>query len=451
MKTANLNEDRKAVYNYWVPELSPSRDGPGFSSWTNTQNSIIVHGGYLVRTSYVQGSQLHIAADWNSTTALEVIGAPKPAKTLYINGQQVAYEVDTNGIWLATIQYQAPQLNLPDLVEADWKYIDSLPEIQSNYDDSSWPLANLDQTANNQNPLMTPISLYGADYGFNTGYLIFRGSFTANGNESTLVLHTQGGSAFGTSIWLNVTSIGAWQGNPSDSDNNSSYTLPQLIAGKAYVLTVIVDQNGFEENGAVGDDTMKAPRGILNYNIQGHDAADIAWKLTGNLGGENYADRARGPLNEGGLYVERQGWHQPSPPCYLWEDRSPTQGVTGAGVGFFTTNFTLNIPNGYDVPLAFTFENTTVPTPAYRAQLYVNGYQFGKFISGMGPQVEFPVPEGILNYHGENWVALTLWSQEEMGAKIDGIRLTASTPIKTAYHEVELVDMPAWKQRHGVY
>jgi hypothetical protein len=380
-----------------------------------------------------------------------VIGAPKAAKSLYINGREVSHEVDPNGIWSATIQYQAPQLNLEDLELANWKHIDSLPEIQDNYDDSSWPLANLTQTANNRNPLITPTSLYGTDYGFNTGYLIYRGSFTANGNESTLELYTQGGSAFGTSVWLNTTSIGVWQGSPSDADNNSSYTFRQLHAGKPYVFTVIVDQNGFEENGAVGDDTMKAPRGILDYNLDGHDAADVAWKLTGNLGGENYADRARGPLNEGGLYAERQGWHQPSPPCGLWEDRSLTLGVAGRGVGFFTANFTLDIPSGYDVPLAFNFGNKTVTAPAYRAQLYVNGYQFGKYINSMGPQVEFPVPEGILNYHGENWIAVTLWSQDEGGAKIDGIQLMVGTPVMTAYQDVELVDMPAWKQREGAY
>ena len=390
-------------------------------------------------------------ADLNVTTTLEVIGAPKAANSLHVNGQEISHEVDPNGIWSATIEYQEPQLKLPDLENADWKYIDSLPEIQNSYDDSEWPLANLTNTANTQNPLNTPTSLYGADYGFNTGDLIYRGRFTANGNETTLKLHTQGGSAFGTSIWLNTTSIGAWQGNPADADNAGSYALPHLVAGKTYVLTVVVDQNGFEENGAVGSDSMKAPRGILDYNIDGHDAAGIAWKLTGNLGGEDFADRARGPLNEGGLYAERQGWHQPKPPCGHWEDRSITQGVAGAGVGFFTAKFTLDIPSGYDVPLAFNFANTSVPAPAYRAQLYVNGYQFGKYINNIGPQVEFPVPEGILNYRGENWVAVTVWSQQEGGAKVDGIRLTSSTPVLTAYQEVELVDMPAWKLREEAY
>jgi beta-galactosidase len=44
---------------------------------------------------------------------------------------------------------------------------------------------------------------------------------------------------------------------------------------------------------------MKNPRGILNYDVTGHNMTDITWKMTGNLGGEDYMDRTRGPLNEG--------------------------------------------------------------------------------------------------------------------------------------------------------
>lgn len=44
---------------------------------------------------------------------------------------------------------------------------------------------------------------------------------------------------------------------------------------------------------------MKAPRGVLDYSLSGHEKSDISWKITGNLGGEDYQDRTRGPLNEG--------------------------------------------------------------------------------------------------------------------------------------------------------
>ncbi|KAG8928066.1 hypothetical protein FRC02_007399 [Tulasnella sp. 418] len=46
----------------------------------------------------------------------------------------------------------------------------------------------------------------------------------------------------------------------------------------------------------------------------------------------------------------------------------------------------------------------------YRALLFVNGWMMGKRIGNLGPQVKFPVHEGILKYRGENTVALAIWS-----------------------------------------
>ncbi len=150
----------------------------------------------------------------------------------------------------------------------------------------------------------------------------------------------------------------------------------------------------------------------------------------------------------------------PGRPVTRGSPRSILRGIDKAGVGFFVARFDLAVPSGYDVPLAFTFNYTTATDgddgstrpPTYRAQLFVNGFQFGKVASHLGPQKAFPVPQGILNYHGENWVAVSLWAMEARGAKIDGFRLTlAGTPVVTAYGPVEMVAAPAWKKRDGAY
>jgi hypothetical protein len=142
---------------------------------------------------------------------------------------------------------------------------------------------------------------------------------------------------------------------------------------------------------------MKDPRGILNYSLDGHAQSDISWKLTGNLGGEAYIDKVRGPLNEGGLYAERQGWTQPFPPNHNWVPGSPETGISTAGVAFYQADFSLDLPENYDIPLTFNFGNTTIngATADYRAQLWVNGYQFGKYANNIGPQSSFPVPQGM--------------------------------------------------------
>jgi len=56
-------------------------------------------------------------------------------------------------------------------------------------------------------------------------------------------------------------------------------------------------------------------------------------------------------------------------------------GITEAGIAFYSTSFDLALPAGYDIPLSFVFANTTMngTVADFRAQLFVNGYQFGKY------------------------------------------------------------------------
>jgi hypothetical protein len=48
------------------------------------------------------------------------------------------------------------------------------------------------------------------------------------------------------------------------------------------------------------------------------------------------------------------------------------------------------VPTGVDAPLAlkFTFSEKT---SNYRSVIYVNGWQFGRFINNLGPQAIYPV------------------------------------------------------------
>jgi hypothetical protein len=433
--------DRNSAYNYWVPELSKS-------------SSVIVSGGYLVRSASVSGHTLNIRGDFNTTTPLEVIGVPSGVSILTINSVPAIYIKNAQGSWVTGVPYIKPVISLPTLSKLDWKSIDSLPEIKSSYDDSAW--VNADHTTTNNTfvqPFLTDVSLYGSDYGFHAGVLIFRGHFTATGAEKELYLSTQGGSAFASSVYLDAKFIGSWTGIDAATGKNSTYTLPNLTKGQKYTLTILVDNMGLDENWTVGVDQMKLARGILAYNLTttSGTAPPIKWKITGNLHGEDYIDKTRGPLNEGGLFHERQGYHLPSPPLSKFTSSTPYTGLTSPGVAFYTAKLPLTIPSDkWDVPLSFVFSNTT-STGAYRAWLYVNGFQFGRYVSNIGPQKEFPVPEGILNYKGDNWLGLAIWALEEGGAKVPGFELKAGTPVLTGRKTVSLVDAPAWTDRKGAY
>lgn len=99
--------------------------------------------------------------------------------------------------------------------------------------------------------------------------------------------------------------------------------------------------------------------------------------MIGNLGGESYHDLIRGPLSEGAMYAERQGYHYPKPPNSQWASLNPiSDGISEAGVGFFTISFSFDIPHGWDVPMSIVFNGTEVQSPRsnkglnYRCQFF---------------------------------------------------------------------------------
>lgn len=139
---------------------------------------------------------------------------------------------------------------------------------------------------------------------------------------------------------------------------------------------------------------LKNPRGIRGYTLLG--GGDFTtWKLAGNLGGEDYPDKVRGGLNEGGFWAERSG---PSTvrlarhPARLtvssgailpgfndgsWKASSPLDGITKPGVQVYRTKFNLDVPAGIDAPLALKFTQTLGSN--YRSVIYVNGWNVSRY------------------------------------------------------------------------
>ncbi|KAI8683376.1 Beta-galactosidase [Fusarium keratoplasticum] len=293
-----------SAYDYWVVDLQT----------TGPKQKIIIKGPYLVRSVRVQGNRLDISADFNQTTTVEVFAVPAQVKNLFINSKKSKHSEPIKGVWSTNVSFETPRISLPDFSTSSWKFIDSLPEVKPEYDDAGWPKADLRDSHNDYRALSTPTSLYSGDYGFHAGLLIYRGHFVSSGNETGLEIWNQGGWAFSSSAWLNGTYLGSSKVNATRPDANTTYEFPRLDQGRRYTLTILQDSQGYELNPWVGDDEMKHPRGILNYTLQQREQESISWRISGNLGGEDYQDRVRGPLNEGGSFVERNGFHQPGPP-----------------------------------------------------------------------------------------------------------------------------------------
>ena len=144
------------------------------------------------------------------------------------------------------------------------------------------------------------------------------------------------------------------------------------------------------------------------------------------------------PLNNGGLYGERYGWYLPFFNDFNWQQVSLPDSWAArqlpAGVGWYRTSFNLRLPENADVPIGIQINDTT--SSAYRALIFVNGWQMGIYINNLGPQKIFPIPAGILNPNGENTVAIAVWGEQNGNGGLGAVSLfeygnfSGSVPIE---------------------
>ncbi|KAI5782401.1 glycoside hydrolase family 35 protein [Peziza echinospora] len=422
--------DRATAYRFWAPTL-------GNDPFAPEDEVVFVLGPKLVRSAKSSGrNSLAITGDISSKTSIEIF-ASTDVKTVTWNGKHLSTQRTKHGSLTATLQGpKAPAtvegLRLPALTV--WKAADSLPERFPDYDDSRWTSADHMTTPSFFPPDTYPV-LYADEYGYHTGGVLWRGRF--EGPADGVFLSVKGGTAFGWTAYLNGQHLGSYAGeNKYNPAGNLTLAFPPgALAGNgsANVLLVVQDNMGKD----LRADALY-PRGIANATLitgtspssagASSAAKFTSWKVAGHAGGQENIDPVRGPLSgEGGLHAERMGWHLPGAPppaSAAWTShRGSTLTVPQpGGISFFTTTVTLALPTkGTDHSLAFTL--TVPPTsPArskLRAQLYVNGYQFARFVPFIGNQIEFPVFPGILDYDGENKIAVTVWNQEsEMPVEI---------------------------------
>ncbi|KAM5541250.1 hypothetical protein V8D89_005179 [Ganoderma adspersum] len=451
---AVLFADPTTVATFWAPAVKSATASTvqGLESYWQfgTNTTVLVGGPYLVRNATIEGSTLALRGDLNASVPLTVV-APPAVKQVTWNGERV--DVREEGAFLTgqlTQSASVGEVRVP--AQAGWKFGDSLPEIQSGFDDGSWTVANRTTTNIEVQPLFGDGRvLYGCDYGFCEGHVLFRGHFNATGSETAANLTIYGGFAFAASVFINDQFIRTVSTSASDlftvaiflgGDNvNALFPFPNgsVVPGQDNVVTVIQDNMGHEEY-----PHEKSARGIAGFDLVG--GTFTTWKIQGKLGGyTNFPDKVRGVMNEGGLFGEREGWHLPGFDTSNWVSRELSEGLPsgGAGVGFFVTTFDLVFPKNTDVLVSFQFETTN--TQPYRALLFVNGWKFGKRVGNLGPQTKFTVPPGILDYNGKNTVAVALWALDNTAVSpslelvIDGVLDGGVGPVST--------NNPVWEPR----
>ncbi|KAI6778661.1 beta-galactosidase B-like protein [Emericellopsis cladophorae] len=456
--TRVLMMDRSAAYRFWVPSL-------GNDPMVPVNSTVFVQGPYLVRdaTYSDDGKTLHLTGDEEEDHELTVFATKKLCGITW-NGEKVEIKSRNGGLFVA-------EAKGPGKFELDplsgWEWTDSLPELASNYtlSDDVWVVADKDETPNPSKPADNNPVLYVDDYQIHYGNHLYHATFPTTEEAPTgLYLDLMGGFAFGYSVWVNAEYIGSYYGLSYEGSHSGTYSFENATLKNSgdNTLLILMDQSGHELREAAIQ-----PRGIINATLVGpsQDAYTFSeWRIAGNAGREENIDPMRGPMNEGGLYAERVGMHLPGYPAKGWSSVDSGAGtlvVPSAGVRAFRTVAPLDVPDGLDVSITFRMTSTSDETftpsdDAYsnrlRAMLFVNGYQYGRFNPYIGHQIDFPVPPGILDYHGDNTILVTVWSQDANGVEMKvewDVDYVHTTSFDMGFDSSEL--RPGWTEERLKY
>lgn len=412
---------------------------------------VLERGPELVRTANVQGSTLALTGDTKQPASLQV-WAPPQVRTVTWNGTAVTATRQGDGTLTASLPGAVP-ITLPTL--GNWRSAPESPEAQPGFDDSSWLTADKTTTNSTTKPPAGAPVLTADDYGFHNGDVWYRGHYTGSPSGSTISLRYGGGGAGMLQAWLDGTYLGQdvlGSGVSSPPTTGTvTFTIPAgLRNSDQHVLSVMVRNDGHNEDGGVND-AQKEGRGLISAAFaDGSGAAvatPVAWRIQGDLGGENIADAVRGVENNGGLYGERHGWYLPGYPDSSWAPATVPAASGSPGTSWYRTGFDLDIPAADDASLGITIGDPATPQSSanYRALLFVNGWNVGQYIANVGPQHTFVVPNGVLDPHGHNTLAIAVTSNGGPGNGLESVRLADLGTVRGGV-PVSVNQAPSWNQ-----
>ncbi|WUR15026.1 beta-galactosidase [[Empedobacter] haloabium] len=402
----------------------------------------------LVRGATVADGRLDLTGDTTAASPLE-LWAPDVERAAF-NGATLALTPQPDGSLRAAPLAGPAAVRLPDLMAQRWLRRMDSPESRPGFDDSGW--ARADTRASAAQTWTTPErgqpTLAMSDYGFHHGDVWYRGRVTVTDpHTNQLELFYGAGGAGMLQVWVDGRFVGQHELDTGrqfpETTDSARFSLGTLARGE-HVIAVMVRNNSHNWD-LMADDAHREARGLIAASLTARGgrrfAVPIAWRLQGNLGGEAIADPVRGPMNNGGLYGERAGWHLPGAMADGWRASAPTAPPPAPGTYWLRTTFELDLPRGHDVQLGLAFGDTARPRSERenRALLFVNGWNMGQFIAHVGPQRTFVIPPGILNPNGVNTLALAVTTDGQRGNALEPVRLVN---LRTARGGVPLELMP---------
>ncbi|MGW4897809.1 beta-galactosidase [Kitasatospora sp. NPDC004240] len=402
--------DRAAAGDFWRADTSA---GP-----------VLVRGSSLLRSASFDAGTLALTGDSAQAGPIEVFGPTATATTW--NGAALALRPGTGGSRAGDLAGPAA-VSLPALT--GWKRQAENPEARADFDDRTWRTADRQSSNSTTTPVTKPV-LFADEYGFHHGDVWYRGHFTGTAGTTGVSLSALTGKAGVHSVWLN----GTFLGSAPEGTRTFAFPAGSVTEGRDNVLAVLVENSGHNEDWYVND-AHKQARGLTGAKLTGTGTPPVlTWRVQGALGGQDPVDPARGPMNTGGLYGERSGWSLPGFPDGGWSPTTLPDRTTNPGITWYRTTVDLHLPKGQDTSLGLRI--TDDRSRHYRALVFVNGWQFGRYINDLGPQTRFPIPGGILDGDGTNTIAIAVWNTDTAGGGLGKVELesygTLLSPLTTA-------------------
>ncbi|HET9381369.1 MAG TPA: beta-galactosidase [Streptomyces sp.] len=405
---------------------------------------LLVYGPALLRKASVRGATLRLRGDTTAPTGLEVWG-PGGIEEVHWNGRPVRTVVGRSESLVAERPLPgAPRPALPAL--GTWRRRAENPESGPGFDDSGWRAADRQRSGST-----TPVPdgqpvLFADDYGFPYGDVWYRGRFTGPpGGLAALSLAYRTGPQGLLMAWLDGRPLGTHRMPVPDRDapgswaDTARFDVPAALRdrtppGRPHVLSVLVRPMQHDADGT-------AARGLTGVTFEGGGASGkplpgVRWRIRGAA----EADPVRGPSNNGGLYGERHGWHLPGGGRDGWREvERPREERPRQGVVWYRTGFRLDVPAGVDATVGLALDDD--PAHAWRAQVFLNGWNLGEYVNDAGPRHTVVLPNGVLRTRGDNTLALAVLSD---GTTPSGPREARLTLLRSAAGgvPVAVVDSP---------
>ena len=308
------------------------------------QGAVLQSTPALIRSAKFNGGALALTGDTSRESTLEIWGPA--ASSVTFNGAPVSTSIQADGSIRAASLKGPDNITLPKLATLQWTRRMDSPEAQPGFDDSQWIKADHRASAAQTwtMPERGQPTLSMSDYGFHHGDVWYRGRMRiTDPRTSQLELFYGGGGAGMIQVWIDGKFVGQDEMDTGrsfpETTDSVKYALGKLTPGE-HVISVMVRNNSHNWN-LMADDYHREARGLISASLTARGgtrfAVPIEWRIQGNKGGEAIADTMRGPLNNGGLYGEREGWHLPGRQDG-WQPARPTAAPPAAGTYWLRTS-----------------------------------------------------------------------------------------------------------------